>query len=86
VHEENEGVAADTLPPALGRTDTHRPYFEVLIVTGAAATRWPYLGAEWRRLHRPLDAFIYEPVFVGSFEDRRSKMTDNPMRPPETAS
>ena len=67
--EDNEGVAADTLPPALGRTDTRRPYFEALIVTGAPATRWPNLGAEWRRLRRPLDAFIYEPVFVGSFED-----------------
>ena len=27
------------------------------------------LRAEWRRLRRPLDAFVYEPVFVGSFED-----------------
>ena len=68
-HEEGEGVSADVLPPAFGRTDGHRPYFEVLIVTGAAATRWPALSAEWRRLRRPLDAFIYEPVFVGSFED-----------------
>jgi arginine decarboxylase len=68
-HEESEGVTADMLPPALGRVDSHRPYFEVLIVTGAVATRWPALGAEWRRLRRPLDAFIYEPVFVGSFED-----------------
>jgi arginine decarboxylase len=68
-HEEGEGVTADVLPPALGRSDAHRPYFEVLIVTGAAATRWPALAAEWRRLRRPLDAFIYEPVFVGSFED-----------------
>jgi arginine decarboxylase len=57
------------LPPALGRSDARRPYFEVLIVTGAPATRWPALGVEWRRLRRPLDAFIYEPVFVGSFED-----------------
>ena len=47
----------------------NRPYFEVLIVTGAPATRWPALAAEWRRLRRRLDAFIYEPVFVGSFED-----------------
>ena len=68
-HEESEGVTADMLPPALGRVDSHRPYFELLIVTGAVATRWPALGAEWRRLRRPLDAFIYEPVFVGSFED-----------------
>jgi arginine decarboxylase len=41
----------------------------VAIVTGTPAARWPALGAEWRRLRRPLDAFIYEPIFVGSFED-----------------
>jgi arginine decarboxylase len=69
VHEDGEGVTADVLPPALGRADGHRPYFEVLIVTGAPATRWPALAAEWRRLRRPLDAFVYEPVFAGSFED-----------------
>ena len=67
--EDGEGVTADVLPPTLGRPDARRPYFEVLIVTGAPATRWPALGLEWRRLRRPLDAFIYEPVFVGSFED-----------------
>ena len=68
-YEDAEEVTADVLPPALGRSEAHRPYFEVLIVTGATATRWPALRAEWRRLRRPLDAFIYEPVFVGSFED-----------------
>ncbi len=68
-HEDDEGVLPDVLPPTLGRADARRPYFEVLIVTGAPAARWPALVAEWRRLRRPLDAFIYEPVFVGSFED-----------------
>jgi arginine decarboxylase len=67
--EDGENHAADVLPPALGRGDKHRPYFEVLIVTGAPAARWPALAAEWRRLRRPLDSFVYEPVFVGSFED-----------------
>ena len=28
-HEDGEGVAADVLPPALGRADAHRPYFEI---------------------------------------------------------
>ena len=64
-----EEAVSDVLPPALGREGTHRPYFEVLIVTGAPATRWSALRAEWRRLRRPLDPFVYEPVFVGSFED-----------------
>jgi arginine decarboxylase len=67
--EDGDGAAADVLPPSLGRQDARRPYFEVLIVTGAPASRWPALSAEWRRLRRPLDAFVYEPVFVGSFED-----------------
>src|SRR5215813_2079213 len=69
VHEGDEAAAADVLPPALGHSDARRPYFEVLIVTGAPAARWPALVAEWRRLRRPLDSFIYEPVIVGSFED-----------------
>ena len=59
----------DVLPPALGQGEAHRPYFETLIVTGAPTERWPSLCAEWRRLRRPLDSFIYEPVFVGSVED-----------------
>jgi len=68
-HEDDEGLTADVLPPALGRANAHRPYFEVAIVTGAPAVRWPALIAEWRRLRRPLDSFVYEPIFVGSFED-----------------
>ncbi|HXW25687.1 MAG TPA: decarboxylase, partial [Xanthobacteraceae bacterium] len=68
-HEDDETATADVLPPALGRMDAQRPYFEVLIVTAVPAARWPALCSEWRRLRRPLDAFVYEPVFVGSFED-----------------
>src|SRR5262249_17973577 len=56
--EEDDKIAADVLPPALGRSDSRRPYFEVLIVTGTPPERWSALGAEWRRLRRPLDAFI----------------------------
>src|SRR5262249_34535454 len=56
-------------PPALGRGATHRPYFETLIVTGLPDSQWAGLAAEWRRLRRPLDAFVHEPVIVGSFED-----------------
>jgi len=67
--DEDGEVNTNVLPPAVGRSDATRPYFEILIVTGAPATRWQALAAEWRRLRRPLDAFVYEPVFVGSFED-----------------
>lgn len=67
--EDDEATIRDVLPPTLGRGDAHRPYFETLIVTGAPAERWPALSAEWRRFRRPLDTFVYEPVFVGSVED-----------------
>src|SRR4029077_13308606 len=67
--EEDERATADVLSPTLGSAEPRRPYFEVLIVTGAPATRWPALRTEWRRLRRPLDAFVYEPVLAGSFED-----------------
>jgi arginine decarboxylase len=67
--EDDEALTADVLPPAIGQADARRPYFEILIVTGAPAARWRALTTEWRRLRRPLDAFVYEPVFVGSFED-----------------
>jgi arginine decarboxylase len=66
---QSEETVSDVLPPALGREDGHRPYFEVLVVTGAPVGRWNALRAEWRRLRRPLDLFVYEPVLVGSFED-----------------
>jgi arginine decarboxylase len=68
--EEGENVSSDVLPPGLSVGEsTIRPYFEILIVSGTPPARWAALAAEWRRLRRPLDAFIYEPVFVGSFED-----------------
>ena len=67
--DDGEEVASTVVPPALGRTDAYRPYFEVLIVTGMPAARWPTIAAEWRRLRRPQDPFVYEPVLVGSFED-----------------
>jgi len=67
--DPSDEIAAEVMPPGLGSANAHRPYFEVLIVTGAPPARWPALGAEWRRLRRPQDPFIYEPVFVGSLED-----------------
>ena len=50
----------------------------MLIVTGVPATNWPNLCAEWRKLRRPLDSFVYEPVFVGSFEDAFCAAMINP--------
>ena len=68
-NQDGDEAVPDLVPSAPGRTDSRRPYFETLIVTGVPAINWPNLCAEWRRLRRPLDGFIYEPVFVGSLED-----------------
>jgi arginine decarboxylase len=68
-HADADTEMPDLLPPGFGETTTRRPYFETLIVTGVPATAWPSLSADWRKLRRPLDSFIHEPVFVGSFED-----------------
>jgi arginine decarboxylase len=69
VHPDADTEMPELLPPGFGETRTRRPYFETLIVTGVSATAWPHLAAEWRKLRRPVDAFIHEPVFVSSFED-----------------
>src|SRR5436305_5627785 len=47
----------------------HRPYFEVLVVTPLRRDAWPEMAREYKKLRRPQDRFIYELVFVGSFED-----------------
>ena len=69
VHADADTEMPDLVPPGFGDTTTRRPYFETLIVTGVPATNWSNLASEWRRLRRPSDSFVYEPVFVGSFED-----------------
>src|SRR3569833_1947917 len=68
-HADAENELPDLLPPGFGESSSRRPYFETLIVTGIPATNWSDLAAEWRKLRRPVDAFVYEPVFAGSFED-----------------
>ena len=78
IHDDGERAPTDLLPPSLGHAESRRPYFEVLIVTGVPATNWPSLCAEWRKLRRPLDSFVYEPVFVGSFEDAFCATMVNP--------
>ena len=45
------------------------PYFEVLFVTPTPPSRWAAHAQQIRKLRRPQDEFVYEPVFVGSFED-----------------
>lgn len=68
----------DVLPSPLGEVTAHRPYFELLTVTPAPAGRWPHMAAEFRRLRRPEDAFVYEAVLVGSLEDAVCAAVLNP--------
>jgi len=60
---------ADRVPGAGEETTPHRPYFEVLVVSPAREELWPELAQELRKLRRPQDKFIYEPILVGNFED-----------------
>src|SRR5882757_3500871 len=68
--EEQSSIGlSDRVPGAGEETAPHRPYFEVLVVSPARPAAWSELAQELRKLRRPQDKFIYEPVFVGSFED-----------------
>jgi arginine decarboxylase len=67
--EEGEARVPDILPPSIGRGQSRRPYFEVLIVSPAERATWPEIRETFRRLRRTEDDFVYEPVVVGSFED-----------------
>jgi arginine decarboxylase len=55
-----------------------RPYFEVLFVVPSPPSKWPQHAQQIRRLRRPQDQFVYEPVFVGSFEDAVFATLANP--------
>jgi arginine decarboxylase len=52
------------VPGANADSKTHRPYFEVLFVSNQPPARWPAVVAEIKRLRRPEDDFVYEPVLV----------------------
>jgi len=67
--EQSQINLADRIPGNGDENVASRPYFEVLIVSPARPSAWSELAQELRRLRRPQDKFIYEPVFVGSFED-----------------
>ncbi|TCR68572.1 decarboxylase [Bosea sp. BK604] len=68
----------DVLPSSLGDVQPHRPYFELLTLTPAPEGRWHHIAAEFRRLRRPEDAFVYESVLVGSLEDAICAAVLNP--------
>jgi len=67
--EEQSPIGLAERVPGAGDETVHRPYFEVLVVSPARPAAWSELAHEFRKLRRPQDKFIYEPVFVGSYED-----------------
>src|SRR4051794_25927155 len=76
--DDGDGEAPELLPQTFGQQAARRPYFETLIVTGLSSSDWPALATEWRKLRRPVDAFVYEPVIVGSLEDAFCAVMLNP--------
>jgi arginine decarboxylase len=66
--DDDTSEAERLMPTALGES-TAKPYFEVLFVTPAPPSRWPALTQQIRKLRRPQDEFVYEPVMVGTLED-----------------
>ena len=75
--KDDEGLP-DLLPAGLSARAVHRPYFEVLFVSNQPVARWPAIAAEIKRLRRPEDEFVYEPVLVRSAEDAICAAIVNP--------
>ena len=69
--ENDEGPTSlgGSLPTAGDEAQPHRPYFEVLMVSPARPAAWATLAQDLRKLRRTQDKFVYETVFVGTFED-----------------
>jgi arginine decarboxylase len=76
--EEGDARVPDILPPSVGRGQSRRPYFEILLVSPAERAMWPGIRDTFRRLRRTEDEFVYEPVVVGSFEDAVLAVVFNP--------
>jgi arginine decarboxylase len=66
--EDDAPGAERVMPTAMGEAAA-KPYFEVLFVTPSPPSRWPTHVQQIRKLRRAQDEFVYEPVFVGTFED-----------------
>ena len=66
---DEEGAIGERAMPTAARETTARPYFEALFVTPSPPSRWPAQIQQVRKLRRPQDEFVYEPVLVGTFED-----------------
>ena len=76
--QNGEDDVAELLPSMFGMGEHRRPSFETLYVTTQPPSRWPALCEEMRKLRRREDEFVYEAVFVGSFEDAFCAAIVNP--------
>jgi arginine decarboxylase len=70
---DEEGAIGERVMPTAARETSARPYFEALFVTPSPPSRWNAQIQQIRKLRRPQDEFVYEPVMVGSFEDALSR-------------
>ncbi len=66
---DEEGTGSERSMPTALRESATRPYFEALFVVPTPHTRWPAQIQQIKKLRRPQDDFVYEPVIVGTFED-----------------
>lgn len=66
---DEDGSGSERVMPTAVRETTARPYFEALFVSPSPQSRWPAMVQQIRKLRRPQDEFVYEPVIVGTFED-----------------
>jgi arginine decarboxylase len=69
LQEEGAPRTTELLPPDLQGGNGHKPYFETLIVTPTDPAYWERARHDLKRLRRAEDAFTYEIVQVGTFED-----------------
>jgi arginine decarboxylase len=78
VVEETEPSGTSQSALAADGAIPHKPYFEVLFVAPTSPAGWPDMRQKIRRLRRPEDKFLYEPVMVGSLEDAVVAVIVNP--------
>jgi arginine decarboxylase len=68
-NDEAPTSLGERIPGTADEAASYRPYFEVLVVSPARPADCLELAQDLRKLRRPQDKFVYEPVFVPSFED-----------------
>ena len=69
IQDDSAARPTDLLPPDLQGGTGQKPYFETLVVTPTDPSQWERARHDMKRLCRTEDAFRYELVQVGTFED-----------------